>query len=276
MLAVLIMLAPGRQNKISDYWKAKVRIAVLQILDVTTHWNSTLELLERAYPLRAFTHKWLYNQTYSDYWPLFTTKDEWTIATYIVDGLRSFQYWTLWMSKRHIVTLHHVIAVYNDMFDHIDCVKHALARKNTQWKEDLYFAVKSARQKLSKYSAAVTPMTVMLLVAADILDPFWKLQLFRKWDKGMDINAEDETSYTMQYQEAFLKCVENEYCAKHWYVPVIKLETLPSSNLIPSAMASGSCQSCFDQYDLFSDDEEYLTRTNVSEMTPGQSNHPAL
>jgi len=31
----------------------------------------------------------------------------------------------------------------------------------------------------------------------------------------MDINPEDEISYTTQYQEAFLMYVENEYCAKH-------------------------------------------------------------
>jgi hypothetical protein len=73
----------------------------------------------------------------------------------------------------------------------------------------------------------------------------------------MDIYPEDETSSTTQYQEGFLKYVENEYCAKHQRVPVNKLETVPTSNLVPSATASGSYQSSFDQYDLSSDDEEY-------------------
>ena len=54
------------------------------------------------------------------------------------------------MSKRHTVTLHHVITVSNEMFDHMDGVMRGLARKKTQWKEDLFFAVKFARQKLSK------------------------------------------------------------------------------------------------------------------------------
>jgi hypothetical protein len=95
------------------------------------------------------------------------------------------------------------------------------------------------------------------------------------WDKGMDINPEDETSYTTQYQEAFLNYVKNEYCAKHRHVPVNKLETIPSSNLVPSATASGSYQSSFDPYDLSSDDEEYLTPNNVAETTPGQSDRAA-
>jgi len=91
----------------------------------------------------------------------------------------------------------------------------ALAKKKTQWKEDLFFAVKCAWQKLSKYYSKVTPTSGILLIAACILDPFWMLRSFRKWDKGMDINPEDETSYTEQYQEVFLKSVENESCAKH-------------------------------------------------------------
>jgi len=48
------------------------------------------------------------------------------------------------MSKRHMVTLHPVITIYNDMFDHMDGVLQALAKKKTQWMEDLYFAVKFA------------------------------------------------------------------------------------------------------------------------------------
>jgi len=91
----------------------------------------------------------------------------------------------------------------------------------------------------------------------------------------MDINPEDETSYTTQYQESFPMYVKNEYCAKHRRVLVNKLETVPSSNLVPSATASGSYQSSFDPYDLSSDDEEYLMPNNVAETTPGGSDRTA-
>jgi len=275
MLAVLITLTPGRRNEFIDCQKAKVHIAVLPIMDVKTRWNSTLELLERAYRLREFTREWHHNPKYAQYRPLFTTRDEWTIVKYVKEVLRPFRYWTFGMSKRHTVTLNHVITVYNDMFDHMDGVMRALAKKKTQWMEDLFFAVKFARQKLSKYYAEVTPTTGMLLISAQILDPFWKLQSFRKWDKGMNINPEDETSYTTQYQEAFLKYVENEYCAQLRRAPVNKLETVPSSNLVPSATASGPYQSSFHPYDLSSDDEEYLTPNNVPETTPGRSDRAA-
>jgi len=91
----------------------------------------------------------------------------------------------------------------------------------------------------------------------------------------MDIDPEHETSYTIQFEEAFLKYVENEYSSKHRHVPVNKLNIVPSSNLIPSATASGSCQSSFDSYDLSSDDEEYLTPNNVAETTPRRSDRAA-
>jgi len=40
-------------------------------------------------------------------------------------------------------------------------------------------------------------------------------------------------------------------------------------------MASGSCQSFFDQYHLSSDDEEYLMSNNVAETTSGRSDRTA-
>jgi hypothetical protein len=67
----------------------------------------------------------------------------------------------------------------------------------------------------------VTGTTGILLITAHILDPCLKLRSFRKWDQEMDYNHEDETSYTTQYWEAFLKYVENVYCAKQRRLLVI-------------------------------------------------------
>jgi len=108
----------------------------------------------------------------------------------------------------------------------------------------------------------------MLLISGHILDALQKLRLFGKWDKGMGINPEDETSNTTQYEEAFPKYVENENCADHRPVPVIELKSSLSSNLIPSPKASGFCRSSVNPYDLSSNDEEYKTPNNVAERTP--------
>jgi len=91
------------------------------------------------------------------------------------------------------------------MFDPMDGVMRALAKKKNEWNNDLYFAVKLVQRKVSKYYTEVTPPTGMLLISTHVLNSFQKLRLFGKWDKGMNITPEDETSYTTQYQEAFLK-----------------------------------------------------------------------
>jgi len=84
------------------------------------------------------------------------------------------------------------------MFHPMDGVKRALVDKKIEWKEDLHFAMKSARQKLSKPYGEVTQTTSMHPISAYIPDSFRKLQSFWKWDKGMDIMFEDETSHTTQ------------------------------------------------------------------------------
>jgi len=159
------------------------------------------------------------------------------------------------------------------MFDHTDGMMLALAKKTTRWKEILFYAVKCAWQKLSIYYTDVTPTTAMHLIPAHIHVPFRKLRSFGKWDKAMDINPVDETSYTTQYQEAFLKYVENKYGAKHRRMPLIKSDNTLINTLSSFQMAARSGQSSYDPYDLSSDDDENLMPTNVAEMTPAPSDH---
>ena len=79
------------------------------------------------------------------------------------------------MLMRHTVTLHHVIKAYNDMFDRTDGIMRALAKKKTQWKDNLFLAVKLAQQKQSKYYSELTPSTGMHLSSAHMLNPFRNL-----------------------------------------------------------------------------------------------------
>jgi hypothetical protein len=58
----------------------------------------------------------------------------------------------------------------------MDGVKQALAKKKTQWKEDFFFVVKLARQKMATYYAEVNSTMGMHLISAHILDPFRKLR----------------------------------------------------------------------------------------------------
>jgi hypothetical protein len=91
------------------------------------------------------------------------------------------------------------------------------------------------------------------------------------WDKGRDIDLEDKTSYTTQYQESYLKYVENKYYAKLQHEHVTKPKSIPTNNLFSPTIASRSVQLSHDPYDSGSDDEEYLMPTNVAESTPRRS-----
>jgi hypothetical protein len=179
------------------------------------------------------------------------------------------------MLTTHTITLHHIITVYNNIDDHTDCVIRVLPYKKTPWNEDLFFAAKLSQRKLSKNYAEVTPTTHLGMIYTDILDPFRKLRLFRKWGMGTDTNPGDETSHITQLEDALLKYVENEYHAKHRCVLIDKHESLLSSNFVCSSLASRSFQSFWDAHDLSSDDEEYLRPNNVAEMTPGQEDRAA-
>jgi len=179
MLPVLITLTRGRRNQCINCQNAKVHIPVLPIMDVKTCWNATIGLFEQANWLRESTREWLKNPKYGEYQPLFTIQAEWTNVKYVIEVLRRFRYWRLWMSKRHTVTLHNVITEFNDMFNHMDGIMRSLAKKQTQWMEDMFLEVKLARQKLSQYNADLTPSTGMLLIVPHILDSFRKLRSFR-------------------------------------------------------------------------------------------------
>jgi len=72
----------------------------------------------------------------------------------------------------------------------------------------------------------------------------------------MDNNRADETSYTTKYEDVFLKNVEDEYCTKHRNLCVMEAESVPSNNLLCSAMAFRSSQFSYDPYDLSTYDEE--------------------
>jgi len=179
------------------------------------------------------------------------------------------------MSKRHTVTLHHVFTVHNDMFDNIDGVMRAAAKKSTQWKEDLYFAVKVAQHKLSTSYPAVNKTTSQHRISAYILHSFQKWRSFRKCDKAMHINPKDETLYTVQYQEAFLKYTENEYWTKHRRMSVINPEHVPHRNVFCSALVSGVGYSCFVPYNFSGNDDENLSPKTMTESSSGRSNHAA-
>jgi hypothetical protein len=98
--------------------------------------------------------------------------------------------------------------------------------------------MKLAWQKLSKKYTEVIPTTGMLLISAHILNCFWNLRSYRKWDNRMVNHPEYKTSYNTQSQVAFLKYAENEYFTKHTGLLFTEPENIPNHNINSSRMAS--------------------------------------
>jgi len=105
----------------------------------------------------------------------------------------------------------------------------SLAHRTTLSNEDLYFAVTFTGQNVSKYYAEVTQTTGMLLIPVHILNFFQKSESFWMWDKGINTNPRNETSYTAEYKQAFMQNVEHEYCEKHRQGSVNTLEKVSGS-----------------------------------------------
>jgi len=82
------------------------------------------------------------------------------------------------MSNRDMVSLHHIIAVSNDMFHYMDGIMQDIAKKWTPWKDDWLFGVKFVQQKLTKEYVEVPAMTEMLLISVHVLSHVRKLRSF--------------------------------------------------------------------------------------------------
>jgi len=91
----------------------------------------------------------------------------------------------------------------------------------------------------------------------------------------MDIDPKDEKANTPSQQEPVLKDVEIKYCANDRRMSVIQPGHVLHRNIFPPAKASGFGHLSFDPYDLYRDEEEYLTLKRVADSTPRWSDRAA-
>lgn len=254
--------SPQRRAKFLALQKGRELYAVCPILDVQTRWNSTLVMLQRAYRLKSYTAQWLQNLEPKDHHlrVLHTTPQEWVALEYLMTILEPMQYWTLAMSKRRDITLHLVITLYNDMFNHFDRVISTLSHKRAEWKQDLKNATAAASSKLSAYYSDVTPESGLLMILAVILDPFTRLSIFRKWDRATR-NDLEPTSYESTYRKVFM-----EYYDLH-YVPVAEEEpdspTVAEDSVPGDSNSQGFWKPPGNDSDSESDNEVYSTMTGT-------------
>jgi len=161
------------------------------------------------------------------------------------------------------------------MFDHMDSVMPALAKKKTPWKDDLFSAVKLARQKLSN--------TMLKWRQRWACCSFLHISsiLFRSCDSVE--SGTREWILILRTRHPILPNTQRPY----WFsctmnsVPNIDLCWSISTKAYRAAIPSppqwlqNPVNHPLIHMNRSSDDQEYLTPHNVAETTPGQSDHSA-
>ena len=115
------------------------------------------------------------------------------------------------MSKRQDFTLHKVLRIYGNMFDHFEDFMKRLRAKEADFKQDLLRALEAATAKLKEYYAKVTPRVGTLLLMATMLDPYQKLSPFKKWDRAEGNDDTEPSSFKQQHRKLFLEYFETHY-----------------------------------------------------------------
>ena len=172
MLAGFITLSSGFRIKFVHVQNATVFIAVLLIMNIRIHCQSTLELIQWFYRLQEFTSKWLQNSNSSYYRPVSQHRTNRPLCS------MSWKYWShsvigQWGCHRGVLSHWISLSQYTMtcLITWMVLFKRWLRRRLSGWKTSSSLQ-KLAWQKLSKYYAELTPSTCMLFIPAKILHCF--------------------------------------------------------------------------------------------------------
>ena len=146
------------------------------IQDVLTRWNSTYQMLKRARKLKPFIDQLFNSGAASTLEYLELT--EWRQVDYLIELLQPFAKYTAAISATNGRTVHQVMDVYNDLFDHLDEQEAKLARKRLPWKVQMYKGLGEAREKLTEYYSQTQGQIGHQYAIASILSPIQLLQTF--------------------------------------------------------------------------------------------------
>lgn len=127
-------------------------------------------------------------------------QEEWRQVEYLLLLTKPFFDFTNVLSKTRDVTVHHVISIYNRLFNHLDDAESKLKRKAVPWKKRMLQALGAAKEKLSKYYTTIDTESYGTTYAiATILYPSKKLRYFDTADwRGEDL-------YWMKYYRELLQ-----------------------------------------------------------------------
>jgi len=227
-MSIVVGASPQRCQHFIKIPNNRVKIPTTLIYDIKTRWNSTLNMLERSVRLRELTNDWL--QTYAEFTPVWSTPEEWRQTEYGFEVLQQIRFGTLLMLKTRGATIHRVLQVYQDIFDHLQMQISKLEWMRRQWKVDISEGLVKAKLKAASYYGKTESRRGLLFGIGTCLNPYCKGNLFREWD----LDASGETEYEKSYQKEFIAYYDL------YYAPINN--QAPDMSIIRSGLNSRSKQ----------------------------------
>jgi hypothetical protein len=170
---------------------------LVPIIDVSTRWNSTYDMLVRAHELKEVISDTFYQHKNKELFTLVLSDDEWNCVEQLIQVLSPLKEATLLASKKgESLMVTNMIPIYDYC---TEMLKESL--KIFDENDDIYVGIEDAIEKLNHYYDKVSPMVGIAL----ILDPTMKKDFLKNslgWQvEWVDSVMEQFTSSFRFYRE---------------------------------------------------------------------------
>lgn len=175
-LAIAVNSSPQRLERFKQL--QEIHRPLQPIQDVRTRWNSTYDMLLRAWTLRSIINQWIRRETEPRLALLKIQSDEWTQIKYLILLLKPFRLWTEVLSESKGATIHKAWFVYNLVTGHMLRLQNLLEQKDFAWKDHIVKALEKGLKKLMDYRGKATGEEALIYTLATVLDPSVRLSQF--------------------------------------------------------------------------------------------------
>ena len=233
-----IRLSPKLRRLMKKICDEKNVKYLVPIIDVSTRWNSTYDMLVRAFEQRNIMSDVLYANKDDTLIKLLLKESDWNCVDHLIKVLQPFKEATLLCSKSaSSLMITNVIPLYNYCSE---MLKMSLTKFNLD--DDIYIGIEAGIEKLDHYYDKISPMAGIAL----ILDPTLKKNFLRSglgWTRDWILSVEENfqssflfykrtTSTASSTQEAIVEnATENEISS---YENYLKRKRNSLSDDIPS------------------------------------------
>lgn len=198
-----------QMKKICDEKNVKY---LVPIIDVKTRWNSTYDMLLRAFEQRHIMSDCIYGIKDNNLIKILLQNSDWDCIVQLIDVLKPLKEATLECSKMgSSLMITNVIPLYNYCSERL----HTSLKKFNE-NDDIYVGIQAAEEKLNHYYDKISPMAGIAL----ILDPTLKSDFLHNglgWKKGWIVRVEEhfESSFLYYKNASNKECSTRESTVKN-------------------------------------------------------------